>query len=594
MAASVQPPEEPAEGATSFADQAALTYLVPADTNLTLDDAFRELVREKGSIESIETRDSLFFDESTDVLIVLEAPSMDQDALKTHLKRLIINLEAHVVNGQIQSRDAPSSELIYAGTVTDTADPYIISDSGDSSIEPDSTQKIYAVWKLPVHLIRPRMRLQRPSVIFSASAALKPVIAADTMHSTRSGYLTSGQPSSINLLESFGGDPLLQGIQPKLSALRVSRVAPVTRGQDVAARLRVLPQLQLPVHAIVHSRIRFTKPQTSPPTSTIIGQLEFDFTPDFDCEVILDEISLSTATGVVECLSDDVALKLPLSCVAHDHITLLYEIKQQKLDVAPKDNSGSLDIVVSASALVNPGVCTPRINMKWSAILDFSNPNNPTPRTPLDTGLHRSHRPAQLSLSSSQSVVTPLKSPSVTQPDALPGLEASAARAEAVIPDLGITMSFSAPTETIYTGDVFSWTVYILNRASEKSTRPPRKLALVPVPKRRRHEARPVRPPSTATRRQGEKEVADAAIDENVVHAMQKNALVEGADIISLSADTRIGPLGPGACHAVELQFLALRPGIAEMEAIRVVDIASQEHVEIQDLPVTIIEPAPA
>lgn len=519
---------------------------------------------------------------------------MDHDVLKTHLKRLIINLEAHVVNGQIQSRDTPSSELIYAGAVTNTTDPFIISDGEDSNADTDNTHKIYAMWKLPVHLVRPRMRLQRPSVIFSASAALKPVVAADTMHTARSGYLPSGQPSSINLLESFGGDPLLQGIQPKLSALRVSRVAPVTRGQDVAARLRVLPQLQLPVHAIVHSRVRFTKPPTSPPTSTIIGQLEFDFTPDFECEVIVDKIALTTAAGVVECLSDDVALKLPLSCVAHDHITLLYEIKQQRLDVAPKDNGGTLDIEVSASALVVPDVCTPRINMRWTAVLDFSNPNDPTPRAPLDTGLHRSHRPAQLSLSSSQSVVTPLKSPSVTQPDALPGLEASAARAEAVITDLGITMSFSAPTEVIHTGDVFSWTVYILNRASEKSTRPPRKLALIPVPKRRRHEARSVRPPSTATRRQGEKDIADPAIDENVVHAMQKNAIVEGADIISLSADTRVGPLGPGACHAVELQFLALRAGIAEMEAIRVVDIASQEHVDIQDLPVTIIEPVAA
>ncbi len=152
-------------------------------------------------------------------------------------------------------------------------------------------------------------------------------------------------------------------------------------------------------------------------------------------------------------------------------------------------------------------------------------------------------------------------------------------------------MSFNAPTETIRPGDVFSWTIYVLNRSTAKAGRPPRKLALIAVPKRRRHENRSVRPPSTASRRQGEKEIADAVVDENVLHAMQKNGTVDGVDVVCLSADARVGPLGPGACHIVELQFLALKAGVAGVEAIRVVDLGSQEHVDIRDLPTTIIEP---
>jgi hypothetical protein len=34
-----------------------------------------------------------------------------------------------------------------------------------------------------------------------------------------------------------------------------------------------------------------------------------------------------------------------------------------------------------------------------------------------------------------------------------------------------------------------------------------------------------------------------------------------------LSADTRVGPLAPGACHVVELQFLALQEGVVGLEA---------------------------
>ncbi|KAF4978297.1 hypothetical protein FZEAL_5308 [Fusarium zealandicum] len=155
-------------------------------------------------------------------------------------------------------------------------------------------------------------------------------------------------------------------------------------------------------------------------------------------------------------------------------------------------------------------------------------------------------------------------------------------------------MTFTGPSEPVHPGQVFSWTVYVVNRASEKSTAPPRKLALVAVPKRRRSEVRMARPPSVGGRRRGEQDVADAVTDENVLHALQKNSLVETTDVVCLSADTRVGPLAPGACHVVELQFLALQEGIVGMEAVRVVDLGSQEHVDITDLPTILVEPAVA
>lgn len=529
----------------------------------------------------------------------------------------MISLSAHVVNSpNAANREAPATESIFVGAVGDISDPFVVVDEEvDSDSDSESTtQYLYAVWKLSVPLLRPRMRLHRPSVVFSASAGVKPEQSAEQNNGRTAGYLQSGMPSGLNLLESFACDPGLNGVKPRLSALRVSRVAPVTRQQDLLTRLRTLPQLQLPISALVHSRIRFTRPNTAPPTSTMVALLEFDFTPDLDYEALVDKIELTTAAGTVESLGgDDAALKLPLSCVSHDHITLMYEIKPHRLDVSSKDVNNILHIVVSASIQVAPGVCTPRLDMAWTASLDFSTPLNPNFGAATETGIQRAHRPAQLSIASttSQSAVTPLKSPSVTKPDSLPMLEASATRTETSVPDLGITMSFNAPTEVIHPGDIFSWTVYVLNRSSEAPpaaaspavpstvptappapAKPPRKLALVAIPKRRRQDARSsMRPPSTASRRHGEKEVASAVVDDNVLHALQKNAAVDGSDLVCLSADTRVGPLGPGACHVVELQFLALRPGIAGIDAIRVVDLGSQEHVDIRDLPTTVIEP---
>ena len=75
------------------------------------------------------------------------------------------------------------------------------------------------------------------------------------------------------------------------------------------------------------------------------------------------------------------------------------------------------------------------------------------------------------------------------------------------------------------------------------------------------------------------------------MHAMQKNSVVESTEIVSLSTDTRIGPLAPSACHEVELKFMALKVGIVSIEAVRVVDLGTQEYVDIKDLPCILVSP---
>ncbi|KND95233.1 hypothetical protein TOPH_00311 [Tolypocladium ophioglossoides CBS 100239] len=582
---------------SSFADNAYLTYLVPAETDLDLDRVFRDADSNRSILESIEQRDALFFDETVNVLLVLKCPWLGERELQAQFRRLVISLQAQVVNGSVPGRDSPpAAETIFTGHVQDVTDPFIVVDEEESDSEGDgASQHVYAVWSMPVFLARPRMRPQGPAVVFSASVSLRPEVAAKLNARAGTGYLQSGLPASINLLESFAYDPALDGVKPRLSALRVSRVAPVTRQQDLMAHLRALPQLRLAIFPVAHTRIRFSRPNTAPPSSAIIALLEIDFTPHFECDVLLDDIKLLTPDGTVDSLNDEAAMKLPLSCVSHDHVTFLYHVQpHQQLDTSPKALTGNLDIAISASVQVTAGVCVPRLSMAWNTTLDFATPVNPSFGPSAETGIQRAHRPSHLSIGSA-SAVTPLKSPSVTQPDALPGLEASATRTETAVPDLGITMSFTGPSEPIYPGDIFSWTVYVVNRSRDKtSARPPRKLALVAVPKRRRNDVRTVRPPSTASRRRGEKEVADAVLDENVLHAMQKNSVVDSPDLVCLSADTRVGPLAPGACHVAEMQFLALREGIVGVEAIRVVDLASQEHVDIRDLPTTIVEPAAA
>lgn len=531
------------------------------------------------------------------MLLILKTPWLEEAALQTQIRRLVISLEGQIVNRSAAERESqPAAETIFKGHLEDVADPFIIVDEEDGGLEAAPSQHVYAMWKMPVFLNRPRMRLTRPSVVFSASASLRPHVSrAGGISSTRgSGYLQSGMPSSFNLLESFASDPALNGVKPRLSALRVSRVAPVSRQQDLVAHLRALPQLEIPIYPVIHTRIRFSHPQTAPARAALIAMLEVDLTPHVECEVLLDAITLASTDAHVESLNDG-QMDLPMSCVAYDHIMLLYHITPAQMDKPPsRAFSSTLDISITATAQVVPGICTPRLSMSWSTGLDFTSPVNPSfNNNPETSGIQRAHKPSQLSFGSIAAMV-PLRSPSVLRPDALPGLESAASRAEAVVPDLGITMSFTGPTEPVHPGDVFSWIVYVVNRSTEKTALPPRKLALVAVPKRRRNDTRPARPPSTASRRSGEKELADAVIDVNILHALQKSSVSDATDVICLSADTRVGPLAPGACHVAELQFLALREGIVGVEAVRVVDLGSQEHVDIRDLPTTIVQPAAA
>ena len=529
--------------------------------------------------------------------MILKAPLLEQKAFQNQLNRLVLSVEAQITNSQVSGQTSPAaSDTIFTGTVQDVSDPFILVDEEESDSDEEASQYVYAVWKLPVFLARPRMRLQDPSVVFTASAKLKPEIKAE-FSSGGDGYLPSGMPSGFNLLESFSNDPNLNGVKPRLSALRVSKVAPLTRQQDLMLHIRAIPQLKLDIHPALHTRIRFHRPNTVPVNPAIIAMLEFDFTPYFDCEVTLDKIDLSIPETSIQPLSNE-AMHLPLPCVAHDHLTFLYHIAPLGDNMTGKNLTRDLEISISATAHLAPGTCNPRLTMAWTASVDFTTPVNPGfGPTPGSSSLQRSHRPSQLSIGGSQAV-TPLKSPSVTQPDALPALEAATSRTDSTLADLGITMSFTGPTTPIRIGETFCWSINLVNRSSEKAARPPRKFAIIAVPKRRRNELRSMRPLSSSSRRRGgsivgggQVDVADAVLDENVLHAMQKNSAMPSTEVVCLSADTRVGPLAPGSCHIVELQFVALKEGIVGIEAIRVVDLQTNDHVDIRDLPTMLVEP---
>ncbi|OTB06546.1 hypothetical protein M426DRAFT_55034 [Hypoxylon sp. CI-4A] len=585
-------------------EDSTLTYFIPLNTKCDVKEAFENSLKNDGEpFSSVERRESLFFDEYVDIYLALKCPSVEEDDLRPYLRNIVISVEAQIVNASVPDRDAqPALEVISAETVQD-ANPIVLSGpvkENDSDSEEDIPDYSVIVWKHSVSLTRPRMRLQSPSAVFAATASLKPT--GSSLHDeSHDGYLPSAIASGLNLLESFGSDPAMNGVKPRLSALRVSRVAPITQQRDMLRPLKSLSKLSLRIYPAAHSRMRFTHVNSTPSTATVLAMLEVDFTPFFECEVLLEKISVSVADGVVEDLTNQAGMPLPVSCVAHDHITFLYRISPSDADVVSKNPIRDLSICISATALVQPEVCTPQLTMAWDATVDFTIPVNPGYGSTMQP-IQRKHRPSQLSIGGESTIS--LTAPSVARPDALPSLEA-AARTETNTPELGITMTFTSPStdQSIFPGDEFTWNVFVVNRSPIASA-VPRKLAIVVIPKRRRNESRVNRPPSISwlpeslhgqsqhqqTKTSKDRVVADAILDENVVHAMQHSSIIDSAEIVCLSADVRVGPLAPGACHIAELRFLALKEGIVSVEAVRVVDLANNEHVDIRDLPTVVVK----
>ncbi|KAH8663065.1 TRAPP trafficking subunit Trs65-domain-containing protein [Tricladium varicosporioides] len=581
-------------GSIELVESSILDTIVPLASELNIEEELSGSVERldggKGSpLAGIPQRQALFFDETVNVYVVLQTPYFDERALRSYLGRLVINLEAQVVNAQPDNYDGPpAQEVIYSGSVQDSEDPLIIVQGPDETEESGSAGHILVVWKLSAFLIRPRLRLQNPSVVFSATANLKAPEQVENDAVTEE-YLPSQVPSGMNLLEAFSDDPGLGGIKPRLSALRVSQVRPLTQAaREMMRPLKNISRQSIKVYPAINARVRYSRSSTTATNMAVMASLDIDITPFANCKITLDKVSLTIAGGSVEDLNIISGMSLPMVCLPQDDITFLYRLLPDEMDATNKSQIRILEISVSGTASLS-AVCRPQISMHWSTSLDFTPPVNPGYGHPTQP-IQRPHRPAQLSIGSAFDAPT-VSALAITRPDALPSVDVTTRHTRnPSVPDFGVTMTFSGPSKDrpIYPGIPFAWSVFIVNRSDR-----PRKLQLTVLPKRRRTETRITRPPSVGGSRKDPK-VADAFVDENIVHAMQKNSTIDPTDVVSLSTDTRVGPLAPSACYEVELKFMALKVGIVDVEAVRVIDLGSQEHVDIKDLPSIIVSPFPS
>ncbi|KAL2371172.1 hypothetical protein RJ035_006603 [Blastomyces gilchristii] len=532
-----------------FLRRAVLNTIVPYATQVNLEDALNSSIQENAEdapslLPTIRQRSLLFFDEILPVYIVLRLTNCSGHALKSQLPRLTVQLEAYAANGadgedgeiegppqqQQQARD-----VIFSGTVSEDEDPLVVVNEVEEA--GDVVNHIYVIWKLDTVLIE---------------------------------NVPQGQSNP----------------QPFLPASRLLRVVPAAQEEASSYRVRQIKQRPFRIIPIASARIRYSRLNTYSSKPTTIASLDFEVTPFTNFDVILEKTELTLLDGQVESLTTDNGYALPVTCRPGDDMTLVYKLTPVPGMEATSSTTAVvyvLDISLGATICVSDE-CRPRISMKWRTNVDFSFPLNPTFGGPSQV-LQRSNRPTSLPMTPSQSGGGGGgTTPAAAYAASAAALATNKRSTYISTTDIGVTISFSGPS-SVEVGKPFHWDVFIVNR-SEKA----KKFAMAAVPRRKRadvrssrHISRPSASSVSCGRR--DEQIAEAVTDENIVYAMQKNAIPYDTELICLSTDIRVGPLYPGTCHSTELKLLPLAAGVLHVEAVRLVDLNTNEALDIRDLP---------
>ena len=535
-------------------------------------------------------------------LAVIQIPKCEEEVLQAVLSRAEFRIEIWSFD-RSQNDEQPNApvepvkDLIYSIQVPHIEDPTVLAQQSTDDTTPDF---LTLVWEVEVVLHRPRIRMPDPS-IYAHSVLLISPSASESSKSEH--FLEPFGATEPNVLEPLQRLPTFNGKPPYLAASRLERVMPVAPKPSNHFRIEHMsPKYRIVPAAI--ARMRFTRLNSSATTPATIASLDLEMIPFIEIEATIEKVDMQIANGQIEDLMPDF---VPMDCRSRDSITFLHRLQPA---AGPSVSStpltptslANLDVLTISIRirLTTSDKCESMILMDWTTNVDFFQALNPSFGAPSQP-LQRTHRPQTLSLGNgankqSQTINTSLQPilPTATSDN--------------------VTISFISPAEPVQLGKAFAWRVLIVNRTPQQA-----KITLIPLPRilraapptshfQKRHapksstasfhptERRHVRDPDSDV------EFAQAIVDENVVYAMQhSNLVLPETDLMSLTAEVRIGPLGPGQCHETEISMVAFKAGVLRVDAMRVIDNikeveeginASGVMTDIRDLPDVVVEVA--
>ncbi|KAL1306666.1 hypothetical protein AAFC00_005338 [Neodothiora populina] len=552
LAASVQQP------ALTFPDDLRLELLILAQDDFNVASHVS-----KGPNALVTPRDTLFFEELLPVHVILRG-NIDSDVFEDILSRTEVSVTANATSA------APPPRAHHGGNEVAEKPLRALLDSaaliGDDAVrgksDSEDSPEYYAVFKAELYLKYPPAKLHKPAVHFNASVALHPAAKSNDSTPMESEYLMSGLPDTENLLGSLAlslGSITSPGEALSLPASRLTKVAPRASLTNVDARpLRISSKL-IPITPMLMMRVAST---ASTPMSEPVATLDLELTRYVDCSVEIQSVKVKASHLSAECLTE--SLQSSLVLYPGDRSSLMYKLLEDDEWATANYADHALDIDVVAIARLT-GSCNPRLKGQWRGTIDPF----------VGKRLNHWQRPGSSSSRMSQDMVAsrPLgKHLSMTgRPQSTLGS------------DLGVTFSFSGPPN-VRNGETFFLDIFIVNRSMRR-----KRLAIIAVP----HPAKSLQSstygprPFTADSNIStwRHETAEAVVQSKSLFYQHNRRQNDGAEVICLNADVRIGPLPPGTCHNVQLEFLALSPGFVSLAALHIIDLETKETIEVTDLP---------
>ncbi|KAG9662487.1 hypothetical protein KCU95_g19208, partial [Aureobasidium melanogenum] len=538
----------------SFPDASTLDLIIPNSSDFDVESHLK-------FDNQIVSRDALFFEELLPVYVILRSsmPSFQQ---------VINNVELYITayatqpsppprlqsgNAQAPPPQQPVKLALDSVTITPEHKPSFIHihDQGDQS---------YAVWKTTLYLRFPPQRLHRPSIHLTASAISKPTEIFKA--AIQDEYMTScAPPTSENLLQSLQHSSQTASSQPYLPSDRIHKVAPRAAPTTQEARpLRTSSKL-FNVSPALAVKVHITPEQVS--DMLLCLDLESARHTGYG-GIQIDEIKAEGSSLTVEPFSADLAaLSLPTTLQTGDKSTFLYKLaRPEETAGVPSHKPRSVTFQIRAVAQVSDA-CSAQIQAHWHGNVNFP-PLQPAKSLPLrpqsvaSTTQDLNSRP----LSKRVSTMTTRPMSGMTQVDSA-----------------GVTFAFTAP-DKVKEGETFLLDVFVVNRSTRK-----KRLAIVAIPKsvKSAQSQHALRFPNIL--RQDSHRTAEAVMDDRTIYYMQDQREARIAEVVCLNADVRVGPLPPGACHNVQLEFLTLSSGLVGLAAVHVVDLDSRETTQITELP---------
>ena len=507
--------------------------------------------------------------------------------MKALLARLDVTVNVWALN-ILSSEGVPDGtgnarDLVYSAVVEKTDDPVILV-KGDEKDEHGDVS-VLVLWETSVVLNRPQIRFQTPAISIVASATLP--LASKTGKLSSEDYLPSFQPLEHNIFEPLKNVKAFKNSPPYLAASRLERVLPHAPNEAKSLSVQEMVPRTIPIIPAVSARTRFTRMPTPSGSFDTIASLDFEVTPFVRLDVLLEQAKVSMSSGKVEAL---IPIELPLKCSSKDCITFIYKLYQNQkpvgpaLPVLPLNNTSSLEFVIQARVQVSQ-ICISTINITWSTNIDFSQALNPSFGPPSQP-INRQKRPTSLPFALQPSTsITPTLTTTYRS--------------------TSLTIAITAPSHPVTVNTPFIWRIFVRNATSQ-----PAKLALIPLPRiprattsrdayTRRHAPKsstasfhPSERRHTRSAEDNDLDIAQAVCDENIVYALQHSQGMErDTEIVSLTAELRIGPLPAGCVHESVVRMVAVKRGFLKVEAVRIVDLTkeSEEGVglitDVRELP---------